>query len=129
MHRYRFASMFLALAACAPSASPDSGSLSGGETCTALSAGTWTFSGDAFGMGDNTMTGDVTLDASACTFTFDNWDMQMDDLPSGGVLDGDAATLDGLNSRWRTCTGTATDESNAAGTCATDGTEWAMSAG
>jgi hypothetical protein len=75
-------------------------------------------------MGDNPMDGDVTMNAEDCTFTLGNWDMVMDDLPSGGAVDGDQVQLDGLNSYWRSCTGTATDEANAAGTCSDDGAEW-----
>lgn len=54
------------------------------------------------------------------------WDMAMDDVPSGGVLDGDAVQFDGLNSYWRSCTGTATDTGHADGTCADDGAAWAI---
>ena len=101
--------------------------LVGGETCTALTSGTWTVTGAAFGMGDdNPMDGDVTMDDEACAFAFSDWSMQMDDLPSGGVVDGDAVQLDGLTSKWRTCTGTATDTASASGTCEEDGTAWIM---
>ena len=112
------------LAACAGSS--DSTPLEGGDSCTALISGTWTFSGDAWGMGDDTMDGDITLDADACSFTIDNWSMAMDDLPTGGVLDGDAVQFDGANSYWQSCTGTATDESHASGTCSDDGADWMM---
>lgn len=115
----------LLLVSCT-AAPPDSEAVKGGDSCTALTSGRWTVTGAAWGMGDNPMDGDVTMDATACTFTFANWDMQMDDLPSGGALDGGAVTLDGLNSYWRSCTGTATDENNASGTCSDDGRDWMM---
>lgn len=119
----------LFLAACNTGGGGDSSPLQGGDTCTALTSGSWTFSGAAFGMGDNTMTGEVTLDATACTFTLGSWSMSMDDLPTGGALDVDAVQLDGLTSKWQSCTGTATDENTASGTCADDGSDWMMVAG
>ena len=112
-------------AACS-SGTVDSSALAGGDTCTALTSDTWTVTGAAWGMGDIPMDGKVTMDAEACSFSFSGWDMQMDDLPTGGVLDGDSVQLDGLNSYWQSCTGTATDSNNAGGTCADDGDEWAM---
>lgn len=124
MSRARFIPGLVCLSACA--GAPDSAPLEGGDTCTVLTSGTWTFSGDAWGMGDETMDGDLTLDAEACTFTLDNWSMSMNNLPTGGALDGDAVQFDGLTSKWRTCTGTATDESNASGTCSEDDTDWAI---
>lgn len=129
MPRLNLVPLALFLAACATKSGEDTSPLTGGDTCTMLTDGSWTFSGAAFGMGDNTMTGDVTLDATACKFTLGNWDMQMDDLPSGGALDADAVTLDGLTSKWQSCTGTATDENTASGTCSEDGTDWMMVAG
>lgn len=102
--------------------------LHGGDTCTVLVDGAWTMTGAAFGMGDEAMTATVTVDADACSFQLSGWSMAMDDLPSGGVLDGDAVQLDGLNSRWRTCTGTASDTMNASGTCSDDGAAWQMAA-
>lgn len=117
----------LFLVACGSSAK-ESPPIQGGETCTALVSGAWTFTGAAWGMADNPMDGDVTMDSTACTFTLDNWDMRMDDLPTGGALDGDQVQFDGLNSYWRSCTGTATDEQNAAGVCADDGAEWVITA-
>lgn len=118
----------LLLSACAGKGD-DTAALVGGDTCTVLTSGTWTFSGTAFGMGDATMEGDVTLDAAACSFTLGNWSMAMDDLPSGGVLDGEAVQLDGLNSYWRSCTGTARSVDAASGTCSDDGGDWAMAGG
>jgi hypothetical protein len=118
--------LLILLSACGASKGEDSSALAGGYTCTALTTGTWTFTGAAWGMGDNSMDGNVTMDIDACTFTLGNWDMQMDDLPSGGVLDGDAVQLDGLNSYWRSCTGTATGASTVSGTCSDDGADWAM---
>jgi hypothetical protein len=115
----------LCLAACGPSAG-DFVPLEGGDTCTALASGTWTFTGAAWAMAGGTMDGDVTMDADACTFTLDEWDMAMDDLPLGGAVDGDTVQLDGLDSYWRSCTGTAADENSVAGTCADDGAEWTM---
>lgn len=102
--------------------------LHGGDTCTVLVDGEWTMTGAAFGMGDEAMTATVTFDADACSFQLSAWSMAMDDLPSGGVLDGDAVQLDGLNSRWRSCTGTASDTMNASGTCSDDGAAWQMAA-
>jgi hypothetical protein len=116
----------LALAACSAGGADDSVPLKGGDTCVALVSGTWTFAGAAFAMGSSTMTGEVHVDAAACTFTLDSWDMQMDDLPSGGVLDGDTVTLDGLTSYWRSCTGTATDDRNVSGSCSDDDSAWSM---
>lgn len=101
-------------------------SLHGGDTCTVLTTGNWTLTGAAFRMGDNPMTADLTFDEDVCSFTFSQWSMSMDDLPSGGVIDGDAVQLDGLASRWRTCTGPATDENTASGTCSDDGSDWMM---
>lgn len=112
-------------AACSGGGS-DSGTLAGGDTCVALMSGTWTFTGEAWGMGDHPMDGDVTMDADACVFTLDNWDMQMDDLPTGGAVDGDQVQLDGANSYWRSCTGTAADDRNVSGNCADDGAAFAM---
>jgi hypothetical protein len=124
----RSSALALLLSACAAGGA-DTEPLTGGDTCTALTSGTWTFSGAAWGMGDTTMEGDVTLDAAACSFTLDHWTMAMDDLPSGGVLDGDAVQLDGLNSYWRSCTGTAADADTVSGTCSDDGADWTMTAG
>jgi hypothetical protein len=114
----------LLLAACETPG--DTGAPVAGDSCTALTSGRWTVTGPAWGMADNPMDGDVTMDAESCTFAFSNWDMQMDDLPSGGVLDGDAVQLDGLTDYWRSCTGTAADEGNVSGTCAEDGADFQM---
>ena len=114
------------LPACSTATGEDSTPLVGGDTCTALTSGTWTVTGAAWGMGDNPMDGTVTMDSDACTFVFSEWDMQMDDLPSGGALDADAVVLDGLNSYWSRCTGSATDENTVGGTCEDDGDDWAM---
>lgn len=77
-------------------------------------------------MGDNPMDGDVTMNEEDCNFTFSNWDMVMDDLPSGGALDGASVVLDGLNSYWSSCVGEATDEQNVSGTCEDDGAAFVM---
>jgi hypothetical protein len=77
-------------------------------------------------MGDESMDGELTLDAESCTFTLHDWSMAMDDLPTGGALDGDALQFDGLTSRWRTCTGTTADEYTASGTCSEDDSAWAI---
>ncbi|MFZ5479276.1 MAG: hypothetical protein ACOZNI_21100 [Myxococcota bacterium] len=115
----------LALLAACPGGTADSEPLKGGETCTALTTGTWTFTGPAWGMGDNPMDGDVAMDAESCTFTLGEWDMVMDDLPAGGAVDGDQVTLDGLNSYWRSCLGTAT-ETTVSGVCEDDGLAFEM---
>ncbi len=104
----------------------DSSITPGGDSCTVLESGTWTVTGAAWGMGDNPMDGDVTMNEDDCNFTFSNWDMVMDDLPSGGALDGASVVLDGLNSYWSSCTGEASDEKNVAGTCEDDGAEFVM---
>lgn len=116
------------LAACTGGA--DSGAdtaLHGGETCTLLTEANWTIYADAFNMGDEPMKADLAFNADDCSFAFSNWSMAMDDLPSGGVLDADAVQFDGINPFWRTCTGTATDENTASGTCSDDGSAWSMS--
>ena len=128
MTRLTFAPLALLLWACSAGGGADSVPLTGGETCTELTSGAWTVTGAAWGMGDNPMDGDVTMDAGACTFAFSNWDMAMDDLPTGGAVDGEVVQLDGLTSYWRSCTGTATDSNNASGTCSDDGAEWVMTA-
>lgn len=118
--------LLLLSSACAGTDTPEP--LVGGDTCIALTAGTWTFAGPAWGMGEYTMQGDLTLDATACTFTLTAWDMAMDDLPSGGAVDDVAVQFDGLNSYWRSCTGTATDQNHADGLCADDGAAWSIDA-
>jgi hypothetical protein len=115
----------LCLLACAGAPAADS-ALRGGDSCTELVSGTWTFSGAAFGMGDETMDALLTFDADACAFTITEWSMAMDDLPNGGVIDGDAVQLDGLNYDWRTCSGVAQDAQSASGTCSNDGDPWAI---
>ncbi len=124
-------SVTLLLAACSGGgdSATDDTSLHGGDTCTLLTSGNWTLTGDAFRMGDTPMTADVAFNADDCSFAFSNWSMSMDDLPAGGVVDAAAVQLDGINPRWRTCTGTATDESTASGTCSDDGTDWSMVTG
>jgi len=120
--------LFALLAAC-PS-STDTEPLVGGDSCTPLVPGEWTFTGDTWGMGDIAMTADVSMDTEACAFTFAGWSMDMDDLPSGGVLDGTAVQLDGLTSRWRTCTGTVDAEGvTITGTCSADGTSFTIALG
>lgn len=100
--------------------------LVGGDTCTALVDGVWDLTGPAWGMGDQAMTGTVTMNVTDCTFTLDRFDMSMDDLPTGGVVDGDQVQLDGLTSKWRTCSGTAADERTVDGTCTEDGSTFSM---
>ncbi len=112
-------------AGCAGS-TKDSSPLTGGETCTALTSGTWTVTGEAWGMADNPMDGELSMDTDGCTFTLGAWDMTMDDLPSGGVVDGDQVQLDGLNSYWRSCIGIAASEGDVSGTCEDDGAAFAM---
>lgn len=118
----------LVLAAC-DGAKGDTGALTGGQTCTALATGTWTMTGPAWGMGDNPMDGELTMDAERCTFTLGAWDMVMDDLPTGGAVDGDQVRLDGLTSYWRSCVGTASDTDNVSGVCSDDDAAFEMSTG
>jgi len=68
--------------------------------CTALAAGSWNVNGSCIGM---LMTGDMTLDASGCSFTLGGWNMAMD-IPAGGTVEGDTVTFTGLS--WTGCTGT-----------------------
>lgn len=67
--------------------------------CTALTAGSWNVNGSCIGM---LMTGDMTLDASGCSFTLGGWNMAMD-IPAGGTVEGDTVTFTGRN--WAGCTG------------------------
>jgi hypothetical protein len=112
------------LAAC--NGGKDSDPLTGGDDCTALETDVYVFAGPAWGMGKKTMDGTLTMDVDSCAFTFEEWSMMMDDLPSGGVVDGDQVQLDGLNSYWRSCTGTASDEQTIEGTCADDGAAFSI---
>ena len=50
----------------------------------------------------------------------------MNDLPNGGAVDGDAVQLDGKNSYWRSCVGTATDAGAVAGSCSDDDADFEM---
>ncbi len=68
--------------------------------CTALAAGSWNVNGSCIGM---LMTGDMTLDASGCSFTLGGWNMAMD-IPAGGTVEGDTVTFTGRS--WTGCTGT-----------------------
>lgn len=68
--------------------------------CTALAAGSWNVNGSCIGM---LMSGEMTLDASGCSFTLGGWNMAMD-VPAGGTVEGDAVTFTGRN--WAGCTGT-----------------------
>lgn len=68
--------------------------------CTALAAGSWNVNGSCIGM---LMSGEMTLDASGCSFTLGSWNMAMD-VPAGGTVAGDAVTFTGRN--WTGCTGT-----------------------
>jgi hypothetical protein len=77
-------------------------------------------------MGDLTMDGDVTMAAETCTFTLDEWSMAMNDLPNGGAVDGDTVQLDGKNSYWRSCVGTATEVGAVAGSCLDDDADFEM---
>lgn len=98
----------------------------GGGDCTALADGSWTFDGAAGGGME--MTGDVTMDADACTFTIDNWSMEMTNLPSGGSIEGDQLTLDGAEIP-DGCVGTVNaDGTGVTGACA-DGSAFSMSQG
>ena len=121
--------LFLAgwLVACHSPEAPEP--LVGGDTCVALVDGPWTLGGPAWGMGDLTMLGTVTMDTAECSFRLDDYDMAMNDLPSGGVVDEDRVQLDGLTSYWRTCVGTADEEAHVSGTCSEDGSAFEMTAG
>lgn len=108
---------------CTPEPSDD---LKGGDSCTELTDGVWTLSGPAWGMGDATMTGMVTMDAEKCSFTLDAYDMAMDDLPTGGVVNDTRVTLDGPNTDWRSCDGTASDPATVSGDCPDHGGTFSM---
>jgi hypothetical protein len=44
-------------------------------------------------------------------------------------VDGDQVQLDGANSYWRSCVGTAADETHVSGTCTDDGAAFEMASG
>lgn len=118
--------LLLALA-CYPTSPADSAdSPTGGDTCTALTIGTWTVTGAAWNMGDNPMDATLTFDEAACTFTLSEWTMQMDDLPDGGVVDDTTVTLRGPTSGWGTCVGEAASAGEVSGTCSDDGDDFQM---
>ena len=108
----------LLVAACSPdgdeTAAPDDSAAddTASAACNARTSGRWTADGACFGM---PMKVDLAWDQGFCTFTLDNWDMEMGPMPTGGTLDGSSVTLAGSGS-WPTCTGTATGDS-LAGTC------------
>lgn len=68
--------------------------------CTALAAGNWNVNGSCIGM---MMSGEMTVDATGCSFTLGGWNMAMD-VPAGGTVAGDTVTFTGRN--WTGCTGT-----------------------
>ncbi len=111
------------MVACAPE---EADALAGGDSCTVLTDGVWTLSGAAWGMGDATMTGAITMDADACSFTLNAYDMAMDDLPTGGVVNDSKVTLDGPNTDWRSCQGTASNVNTVSGECPDHGGTFSM---
>ncbi|MEQ1501322.1 MAG: hypothetical protein ABMB14_03785 [Myxococcota bacterium] len=106
----------VALAAC-------SGGTGGAPECTALVDGEWVFDGAALGMA---MSAIVSMDVDGCTFAIADWTMEMGSIPSGGVVDGDAITLDGDDLYWASCVGTVgADGKSAEGAC-DDGADFVM---
>jgi hypothetical protein len=114
------------LAACADGPAPDSLPADGG--CPALGAGTWDFAGPAWGTAGGALAGDVTTAADPCAFALTGWSAPISDLPTGGRSNGDLVQLDGLDSYWRSCVGTAADAEHVAGTCTEDDAAWSMAA-
>ena len=97
---------FAALFVIAVSACP-----TGGGDCVEAMPGTWEGSGSCF---DMPMTNTATVDG--CEITFADWSMTGEELPSGAVVSGSAATLTGTG--WSDCTGTLADSGmSIEGTC------------
>lgn len=85
--------------------------------CAVLEAGSYTAKGSCFGM---KMGADLAFDVDSCTFTFDNWSMDMSVNPDGGTVDGDDVTMTGGGMDG--CTGTI-DGGTMQGVC-DDGCAW-----
>ena len=86
--------------------------------CDTITEGSWDASGSCFGM---SMSADLTLGEDGCSFTLDNWNMNMS-TPDGGTISGSDVTMTGDN--WDDCTGTL-DGDQIEGTC-TDGCVFTM---
>ena len=98
----------------------DSGTPGNGD-CVVLEDSHWTMNGSVFGM---SMDADLTVSADGCSFSFSNWNMNMD-VPDGGFIEDDVVTLTGSGNRnWGECEGTATD-TEMAGQCS-DGATFTM---
>lgn len=94
--------------------------------CTALADGDWVTDGAAGGGME--MQGVLTMDAKACTFTLDQWSMDMTNLPSGGSVEVDQVTLIGDNIP-PGCVGTANEDgTDVTGACE-DGAAFSMHQG
>jgi hypothetical protein len=117
---------FFVVAHLACAEAPERDALEGGLSCTQLVSGIWTASGDAFGMD---MQLSLEMNDESCSFTFDNWDMAMDELPTGGVIDGTRVQLDAPTDLWRSCTGNAASSVEITGNCADDGTAFSLVGG
>lgn len=90
--------------------------------CDAITPGPWSMDGSCLGMA---MTASLTVAEDGCSFTFDDWDMPMESLPSGGTMGTGEVTLDWSDKT--ECTGTS-DGSSMSGTCS-DGCDFEASAG
>jgi hypothetical protein len=119
MNRPLIWSMTLAMIACGgnegPATTDDTGPTSpdSGEevACAILDDGLYEVLGSCFG---HTMTVDLAMDDSACSFTLDDWSMVMGQIPSGGTVAGDEVTLSGWSLEG--CVGTA-DGGTLSGVC------------
>ncbi len=88
-----------------------SGCPAGGGDCVEAMPGTWEGSGSCF---DMPMTNTAAVDG--CEITFSDWSMTGEELPSGAVVSGSAATLTGTG--WSECTGVLADSGmSIEGTC------------
>lgn len=87
---------------------------SGGKStgdCTAMAEGPWMLDGTCIGM---EMHATVTASSDGCSFTYEDWDMEMTNLPSGGSVSGEEVTMDWDDKT--DCVGT-TDGTTLTGTC------------
>lgn len=85
--------------------------------CVILSSGEYRTTGSCFGMA---MDVDLTFDEGTCSFTLDNWSMNMGPTVESGTVDQTSVTLSGNG--WEDCTGEV-DGEDFSGTC-TDGCAW-----